>query len=326
MQVIVDGATESFGSVQQALFEAVVQPILFAFGGGALLEDAYNATGVMLLGLVQVTLMTLVIGPLQRLRPIEVVRDRRAVRTDILYTLIHRLGLFRLAAFFLVEPLVFALAGGWSLSGFEGLHLDALIAPIWRGVTDTALAALVVYLLVFDFIEYWLHRLSHRYDWWWALHAVHHSQRQMTMWSDSRNHLLDDLIRDIVWAVIGRLIGVPPGQFVAVFAVGQLIENLSHANVRMYFGWLGERLLVSPRFHRVHHAVGLGHETRGRGTLGGHNFAVLFPVWDILFRTASFAPVREPTGIRDQLEHGRDYGRGFWQQQRLGLLRMIGRG
>ncbi|MFM2340855.1 MAG: hypothetical protein RLZZ592_508, partial [Pseudomonadota bacterium] len=65
----------------------------------------------------------------------------------------------------------------------------------------------------------------------------------------------------------------------------------------------------------------------GKGTLGGCNFAVLFPVWDALFGTADFRSPVGPTGIRDQLpeEGGRDYGRGFWAQQRLGLLRLIGR-
>jgi hypothetical protein len=48
-------------------------------------------------------------------------------------------------------------------------------------------------------------------------------------------------------------------------------------------------------------------------------------VWDILFRTASYDFRPEPTGIRDQLpeEGGRDYGRGFWQQQWLGLRRFV---
>jgi sterol desaturase/sphingolipid hydroxylase (fatty acid hydroxylase superfamily) len=35
--------------------------------------------------------------------------------------------------------------------------------------------------------------------------------------------------------------------------------------------------------------------------LGGCNFAVLFPVWDMLFGTARFDGTYEATGIRDQL-------------------------
>ncbi len=112
----------------------------------------------------------------------------------------------------------------------------------------------------------------------------------------------------------------------AVVAITQLLESLSHTNTRLSFGWLGERLLVSPRFHRQHHAIGIGHESHGPGTLGGCNFAVLFPVWDLLFGTARFDGRYEPTGIRDQLpEQGaRNYGEGFWAQQWLGLRRLLG--
>jgi sterol desaturase/sphingolipid hydroxylase (fatty acid hydroxylase superfamily) len=178
----------------------------------------------------------------------------------------------------------------------------------------------LAYLVILDFVLYWLHRAQHGLGFWWALHALHHSQREMTFWTDDRNHLLDMVLTDFVLAVVALAIGVAPGQFVAIVAVSRALESLAHANVRLSFGRVGERLLVSPRFHRVHHAIGLGHE----GARLGCNFAVLFPVWDHLFGTAN--PVREfpATGIRDQL-HGRDYGEGFWRQQWLGLKRLAGR-
>jgi sterol desaturase/sphingolipid hydroxylase (fatty acid hydroxylase superfamily) len=112
---------------------------------------------------------------------------------------------------------------------------------------------------------------------------------------------------------------------VALVAVSQLWENLQHANFRCSFGWLGDRLLISPRFHRLHHSIGIGHESAGRQTLGGHNFGVLFPWWDMLFKTADFSDRYDPTGVRDQVEEGRDYGRGYWAQQKLGLFRLFER-
>ncbi|MBK6850422.1 MAG: sterol desaturase family protein [Burkholderiales bacterium] len=324
----IDALVSLFDLAQQTLFELAVQPLVFALGGASLLEDAFNATGWLLVGLLQISVMLLVFAPLQRWRPVETTVDHRAVRVDVIYTLIHRLGMFRLAVFFMLDPFWTDLWGTFSLNGFSGWHLDASLAPLWPGVTDTALAAFLLYLVLLDLFDYWFHRLEHRYDWWWALHAVHHSQRHMTMWTDSRNHLLDDLIRDVVLAVLARLIGVPPGQFVAVVACTQLLENLAHVNARVSFGWLGERLLVSPRFHRLHHAIGAGHESQGKGTLGGCNYAVLFPVWDVIFGTARFEPYEGPVGIRDQLpsEGGRDYGRSLWSQQRLGLMRLLRRG
>lgn len=317
--------SQHFDTAQQWLFETVVQPLAFDLGLGNLLEDAYNATGWLLVGLLQLVIMVVVFGALERWRPVEAVTDRRAVRVDMLYSFIHRLGVFRLVMFFSLDPVIDALFGWARVQGVDGIHLDALAAPWWPGVSDTAWFSLVLYLLVFDFVDYWIHRGQHASNAWWALHAVHHSQRQMTLWSDNRNHLLDDVIRALIIAVVARAIGVPPGQFVAVVAVTLLIESLSHANTRLRLGSVIERLLVSPRFHRVHHAIGIGHESHGPGSLGGHNFAVLFPIWDILFGTADFRSPVESTGIRDQLpdQGARDYGRGFWAQQWLGLKRLL---
>ena len=315
-----DWFTDLFAQAQQWLFELVVQPLGFGLGLGNRLEEAYDGTGWLLVGLIQVLLMLVVIRSLERWRPVEPQQDRRAVRVDVLYTLIHRLGLFRLAMFFSLDPLLDMVSGEMRLAGLPTWQLDAL----WPGVSDVPWVSFLLYLLVFDFFNYWLHRAQHQFEWWWALHSLHHSQRSMSMWSDNRNHLLDDVLRDVFFVLLARFIGVEPGQFVALVAFSQLMENLQHANVRLWFGPVLERLFVSPRFHRLHHSIGIGHESGGKGTLGGHNFAVLFPVWDILFRTANFELRYDATGVRDQLdeEGARDYGRGFWAQQWLGLKRL----
>ena len=319
---MMDSAFDAFNEAQRWLFETVVQPLVFGAGAGNLLEDAFDATGWLLVGLLQIVLMVGVIGALERWRPVEPVTDRAAVRVDMIYTLLHRLGLFRLLMFFSIGPLWDGLAAEGRLLGLPSFQLDAL----WPGVTDIPLLSFFLYLLVFDLVNYALHRAQHGFGWWWALHSLHHSQRQMTMWSDNRNHVLDDFLRDATFVLLARLIGVEPGQFVALTAFTQLLESLQHANLRLGFGAVLERVLVSPRFHRLHHSIGIGHETGGRGTLGGHNFAVLFPLWDVIFGTANFESRFDPTGIRDQLpeEGARDYGRGFWAQQWLGLKRLVG--
>ncbi len=320
-----DALVNAFNDVQHWLFEALVQPVVFAIGLGNRLEDAYSGTGWLLVGLLQLLVMLVVLAPLQRWRPVEPVRDRLAIRVDVLYTLIHRLGLFRLVLFFTLTPLLDDLIGMLRVAGLPTLHLDDL----WPGVTDLPLVSLLMYLVVMDFVDYWLHRGQHHFEWWWRLHALHHSQRQMTLWSDNRNHLLDDLIRDLLLVTLAQLIGVAPGQFVAIVVITQLSESLQHANLRLWFGPWGERLWISPRFHRRHHSIGIGHETVGKPggqpVLGGCNFGVLLPWWDTLFGTANFELRYDPTGIRDQVEQGRDYGRGFWAQQWLGFKRLAGR-
>ncbi|WP_029524260.1 sterol desaturase family protein [Polaromonas glacialis] len=348
-----DWLTGIFAGVQGWLFQAVVQPALFALDLASLFEDGYAATAWFMVGVLQVIVLVAVIGPLQRWRPVEAMdspADRASIRIDVLYTLIHRLGLFRLALFFTLDPWFDAAFGALRTAGYGTFHLDQL----WPGVTDMAVVSLLIYLLVFDFVAYWTHRGQHQLEWWWRLHSLHHSQRRMTMWSDNRNHLLDSILIDGVIVVVAQLIGVASDQFILIVALTQLSESFQHANVRLWFGRVGERLWVSPRFHRLHHSIGLnpvqepsssspagaaepaspgrrrsappgGSEPHEVGSVGAFNFGVLLPWWDMLFGTANFELRYDPTGVRDQVEKHRDYGSGFWSQQWLGLKRLFGR-
>ena len=301
---------DAFASVQRAVFEPLV-PLLYQWGGAHLLEDAYVACGWLLLGLLQIGVLLAVIAPLQRWRPLERVTDRATVRTDVVYTLIHRLGVFRLALFFSLDPLFKQFFGALRAQGLPTWHLDQL----WPGLTDQALVSFVLYLVAFDFLAYWIHRGQHRLRGWWQLHALHHSQRQLTLWSDNRNHVLDDILVDCLLVVAAQIIGVAPGQFMALIALSQISESLQHANVRLSFGPIVERLWVTPGFHRAHHSI----------ESGEHNYGVLLPWWDMLFGTARFDLGAGPTGLMDQITHRRDYGRSLWAQQWLGFKRLFGK-
>ncbi len=319
MTAIAAWAGHAFTAVHSWVFMSFVEPLLFRFDGAGYMEDAYDGTEFLLLGLLQISVLYLILRPLEAWRPAERWPDRKAVAVDVFYTFLHRLGLFSLLMFFVLDPAVDALAGTLRLEGISNFNLD----DVWPGVTSIPIVSFALYLVVLDFANYWIHRGQHRLHWWWGLHSLHHSQRQMSLWSDDRNHLLDDLLRDSIFALIAVLIGVQPGQFVLLLLATRSLETLQHANLRLSFGRVGERLLVSPRFHRRHHAIGDGHE----GTHRGCNFAVLFPMWDVLFRSGNFDEGYPATGIRDQLDGdhgpGRDYGRGFWAQQWLGLKRMV---
>ena len=303
-----------FTTIHAWLFETLVQPALYQLGLMGYAESAFEALEATLYGLIEIGLMLLLLRPLETWRPVERWPDRKALRIDVLYTFLHRLGFVPLGIFLLVEPLARSMEGALRLNGIIPPGLEELVP--W--FASHPLASFLAYLAILDLAEYGRHRLQHRYNWWWALHAVHHSQRQLSFWADRRNHLRDDVMSDL-WVVrVALVIGVPPGQFLGVIVVTRLIESLSHANVRLSFGWLGDRLLVSPRYHRLHHGIGVGHEGRARGC----NFAPLFPLWDILFGTARFTPDYPATGIRDQLD-GVDYGAGLVAQQWLGLQRLL---
>jgi sterol desaturase/sphingolipid hydroxylase (fatty acid hydroxylase superfamily) len=307
-----DALVDAWDGLRAAVFSGAVQPVLYAAGWMDVAEEIYGWLDFALLGALSMLLSWAVCRPLEAWRPVEPVTDRRAIRTDVVYTAIARLGVLPLLSFLLL-----AQAG----AAFEGWLADHDIVPptietLLPALREMPLLAFAAYAVVLDFGEYWRHRFQHGFGWWWALHSVHHAQRQMTFWTDDRNHILDDVLAALWIGGIALLIGVPPGQFPLLVLLLRLAESLSHANVRLDFGPVGERLVVSPRFHRVHHGV------LSAGA-AGTNYAVLLPVWDWMFGTADFRrgaypETGDPTGS-ERLARG-----GWWAQQAEGVRRLLG--
>lgn len=305
--------TDLFVGAQGWLFDSFMQPLLFALGLGGFVEMGFEGIEFVLLGLIELAIAYTLMRPLEAWWPAERWDQRRAVRVDVIYTVLNRLGVVPLAVFALLAPLFLSVDGWLRFHDIIPRQLED-----WLPALDYhPLASFLIYLVILDFAEYWRHRLSHTFRWWWALHGTHHSQRQMSFWTDSRNHLLDDLIAGVWFASLSLVIGVPPGQFIGLLIVLRLVENLSHANTRLGFGPLGDYLVVGPRYHRWHHALDLPAEPR---FACGCNFAILLPVWDILFGTLYLARELPPTGIHESTEQEINARDDFWAQQKLGLV------
>jgi sterol desaturase/sphingolipid hydroxylase (fatty acid hydroxylase superfamily) len=304
----------AFATIQDLIFENMLEPVIHMLELDNWLELVFDGLEFFMFGILEVLALYCVLRPLEALRPAERWSSREGVGTDLLYTLLHRLGLVPLLFFILLQPVADEVDAVLRLNGFIPFNLENLF-PI---LTNRPLATFIVYVVVLDFAAYWQHRLQHRLKWWWALHSLHHSQQRMSLWTDDRNHLIDDMLGVLWFAGIALLIGVPPSQFLILAFITRFLQSLAHANIKLSFGYWGDRLLVSPHYHRVHHGIDIGH----LGIKQGCNFAVLFPVWDILFNSAHFEPYEGPTGIDDQ-RLGRDYGQGFWSQQKLGMQRLI---
>jgi len=301
--------TDPFSLVAGWVQETLLLPGLYALNMMQWEEVSFGWALFACYGLAQVVITFAVCLPLERWRPVEHWPDAKAVWVDVLYTLISRVGVLPLVTFVLFYQLQVGLNGWMTDHSWVPPTLERLVPALLGHHVLTFLA----YAVILDFAEYWRHRLSHRFAWWWALHSLHHAQRQMTFWSDDRNHVLDDLIGFVWFTAIALLIGIPPLQFPLLVLLLRLLESLSHANARVSFGWLGERLLISPRFHRSHHGV-LAAGQRSA------NYGAILPWWDMLFRTADFdrAYVRTgDPGAEEALATGT-----YLQQQMAGLRRM----
>ncbi|MBN3726598.1 sterol desaturase family protein [Burkholderia sp. Ac-20379] len=321
LDTLLASADNLIGAVQTGVFVDLVQPLLFHAHLMDYDEDIYDALYWVIVAVCEIALTWAVLRPLEAWRPLERWPDRRPVRADVWYTWIAKLGVVNGLFFVYLQPL-FNHAETWmQVHRIWNVNLDAF----WPGVSDQPLVSFAIYVVALDFAGYWYHRWQHRFGVWWELHAVHHSQQRMSFWNDDRNHFVDVVVQSAFFALLALLIGVQPGQYVVLVAVSNTLQSIQHVNARIAYGPLLERLIVSPAFHRRHHAVEYGHT----GVAYGCNFGVLFPWWDMLFRTADWTRKVEPTGISDQLPSaagpGRDYGMGVWAQNGLALVRIAAR-
>lgn len=292
------------------LQEHLLIPALYQLGLMNWEDVSYGWALFAVYGAVQVIVTFAVCLPLERWRPVENWPNNQAVWVDVIYTVVSRVGVLPFVTYVLFYRAQVVVSGMLADHGWVPPTLERLF-PFLLG--QQALT-FVVYAIILDAAEYLRHWLSHQFRWWWALHSLHHAQRQMTFWSDDRNHLLDDLIAFVWFSVIALLIGVPPLQFPLLVLMLRFLESLSHANVRLSFGWLGEHLLISPRFHRAHHGI----LAAGQRSC---NYGAVLPWWDMLFRTADFSrsyvQTGDPSG-EEALATGT-----YLQQQMAGFRRFL---
>jgi sterol desaturase/sphingolipid hydroxylase (fatty acid hydroxylase superfamily) len=171
------------------------------------------------------------------------------------------------------------------------------------GLSPIALA--VVIFVIFDFAQYWSHRIFHRSA-LWSLHAVHHSAEVLTPLTTYRQHPLAGLITAAFHSVVlgiglGLVIGaLAPdlsfaeiaGANAVVVLLNATVVNLHHSQMHVSFGPVVERILISPAQHQIHHSRDPRHFNC--------NYGNVLAVWDWLFGTLYL--VREREALRFGLD------------------------
>ena len=296
--------------VQAWLFETLVSPLLYRFDLVSWYEPAFNAVEFVMLGVMQIAVIALVMRFVERCWPLERGADDGLMGVDRIYTALNKLGVIPLVVFVVAYPVTSEVDYQVRVWGLTPPRIEHLTPWLY----NHSLATFLIYFALYDFAAYWIHRAQHALSWWWALHSLHHSQRYVTVWTEDRNHILDDLLVTLALVLFSQFVGVQPEDYVLILTVGRLIESWSHANIDLGYGWLGDRLIVGPRFHRVHHAKASAGERR----IHDHNFAPVLPIWDILFGTAIYDGRHRPTGVDDP-RIDCDNGRG-WSRQKVSVF------
>lgn len=187
---------------------------------------------------------------------------------------------------------VLGLFGGVALTTLIVAGLDRL-SPVPRVPAESLGPVAMAFLLWLpsDLAIYWSHRLFHRWQRIWPLHAVHHSAAVMTPFTTYRQHPLALVLSDWAQAVtvglfqgllIGTLTeGAPVAQIAGInlFLVlaNAALAALHHSHVWLSYGPVIEHIVISPAQHQIHHSADPKHYDR--------NFGNSLAIWDWMFGT-----------------------------------------
>jgi sterol desaturase/sphingolipid hydroxylase (fatty acid hydroxylase superfamily) len=201
-------------------------------------------------------------------RPARKLRYTRALPRDLVAFAVYQFAVVPAAAYACAPVVEFVLH-----------HLSATLAALWLA------PRIVVYYLAADLGSYWMHRLMHTRH-LWRLHRWHHAPQQLYWLSGVRASLPQQILFNLPYVAALPILSGAPGWISAVVIVEGVIRNdWMHMNVRWRSNWL-ERVLVTPRYHQIHHSAD--------ARLHNGNYGSLFSIWDRLFGTYLDPDTTEP--------------------------------
>jgi sterol desaturase/sphingolipid hydroxylase (fatty acid hydroxylase superfamily) len=137
----------------------------------------------------------------------------------------------------------------------------------------------VVWLIAFfaiDFAGYWNHRLSHKVNFFWNQHVIHHSSEEFNLACALRQPISNLLGYFPILMFPAAIMGIPSTVIAILAPIHLFAQFWYHTQHIGKLGWL-EKILVTPSQHRVHHAINPEYIDK--------NLGQILCIWDRLFGT-----------------------------------------
>jgi len=128
-----------------------------------------------------------------------------------------------------------------------------------------------------DFTFYWYHLASHKINWLWMSHSVHHSSTKFNVSVSLRQSWTTHLSGHFIFWLWLPFIGFHPLMICTIITIGLFYQSWLHTELVGRLHPLFEFIFNTPSHHRVHHASDLKY-------LDKNNGEVLI-IWDRLFGT-----------------------------------------
>ena len=130
-------------------------------------------------------------------------------------------------------------------------------------------------ILLYDFLYYWFHRISHERQFFWGSHVVHHQSEDYNL-STALRQTSTSFLTTWVFYIPCFFLGMPISMFVSIASAHLIYQFWVHSQHIPKLG-VFEWFMVSPSNHRVHHAQNADYIDK--------NYGGLLIIWDRLFGT-----------------------------------------
>ena len=160
-------------------------------------------------------------------------------------------------------------------------------------------------IVLADFALTYLHYLSHRWNFLWRLHAVHHGVSRLYGFNGLVRHPLHQAIDLAIGTSPLVLMGMPIEVAVLLGLAVSVQLVVQHANVAYELGPFRNHLSIG-QLHHMHHV--------NWGTEGDCNFGLFFTVWDKLLGTFKERPSRPITESDMGIDELPNFPKNYIQQ------------
>jgi len=133
-------------------------------------------------------------------------------------------------------------------------------------------------VIVLDFVSYGVHRALHSIPWMWNFHKLHHSTKELNVFSSFRTSWADLIIIMASQVLTMAFFSFRLEVILWTNLVFSLICVAQHANIHLKVPRIVDWVFITHWNHYWHHSS----ESPFRY---GHNFGLIFVWWDRLFRT-----------------------------------------
>ena len=110
------------------------------------------------------------------------------------------------------------------------------------------------YLIWYDFVVYWRHRLSHKIKIWWNIHKYHHSAEEFNIITAYRIHPFEIFLHSTFIAITMAVVAAPVESIYFIGVVIGIQGGLQHSGINSDWGFIGKYIFLSPQAHRIHHS------------------------------------------------------------------------